>query len=240
MSENYEEDQGLSTLDESNMNKLITSLQSYLENPDVKAYNLLAIENLTEFLDNIRKIGYGYYGGFKELLGRTLELLEKARSKCNDDNLLVLISDAVDSINQLFKNYGYVPKYEYPGYKYPKYEKSQEQSLAEQYAHDIMNRTSKPLGALGADIAQNLKEVHDGTKPQLLVEKESPEISEYLVKVFKRLEEDKQRYSEAKSELSKRKNDRYEFLSRDAELSNWRKIMLSRVIDQLISEGRDQ
>jgi len=241
MSENYEEDWALTVLDQDNMNKLITSLQSYLENPDVKAYNILISENLIEFLDAGRKIAYGYYSGFQGLLTKTLKLLEQAKNKCNDDDLMVLINDSINLINQLLKNYGYeIPKYEYPEYKYPKYEKSQEQRLAEEYAHQIQNRNFRPLGDIGAIIAKDIREVHDNIKKISSEEAESPEITEYLNKVLKRLEEDKERYSKAKVELNKRKSERYEFLSKEEELSNWRKVMLGKVIDQLISEGRDQ
>jgi hypothetical protein len=193
---------------------------------------------LIEFLDAGRHINYGYYSGFQGLLAKTLKLLEQAKNRCNDDNLLVLISDSIDLINQLFKNYDYEYGYSKYGYGYEPEDK--EQKLAEAYAHQIQNRNFEPLGALGADIARNIREVHDNVKKISLEEAESPEITEYLNKVLKRLEEDKERYSKAKAELSKRKAERYEFLSKEQELANWRKAMLGKVIDQLISEGRDQ
>jgi len=241
MIEEYQEDQALSNLDESNMNKLINSLKSYLENSETKAYNILVYENLIELNDNLDKIGYGYYPGFQSLLVKVLKLLEQIRVKCKNDNLEDLVKDAISLINKLFKNYGYeVPEYPYGKYKYPgyDYEKPKDQVIAEKYAKEIMNRNIQPLSDIGAVIARDISDVHNGIKKQPLEEIENPEITSYLIKALERINRDKEEYEARKEHLKQINQEKTTFLSKEQEINNWRKAMLSKVIDQLISEGR--
>jgi hypothetical protein len=261
MSENYSEDQALNTLDSENMTKLISSLKSYLDNEGIRPYDILVYENLIELNDNLGKIGYGYYPGFQSYLVKTLKLLEQVKLKNKDDNLKELVDDAITLINKLFQNYGYeVPeypdkeyqKYKYPESKFPKYEyykhKPKDElsdNIGKSFAKHLQN-LSNPHYAKDNEIQEQLYSmideiglVHDNKIPLSKTEEYSPEVTKILLEAVQRIDRDKKELEARKQELDKIKNEKITFLSKEQELSNWRKTMLSKVIDQLISEARE-
>jgi hypothetical protein len=238
--DDFEEDQALSNnLDESNMKKLIDSLNMLITDVNRKEYNYLVYENLIELNDNLTKIKSGYYSGFQSLLAKTLSLLEKVKEQVND-NLKSLIEEAIQNINKLFQKYGYDynPKSDkYP--KYPEYPKDKSPlSIGKNIAEHLHRKSTDPHYDSRNLTQDQLNSMIEG----IAAETEGdtyPEATSLFDSALKKLKNDKEEYKN-KIKLSKElKNEKLELANTKEEYNVFLKKMLGKGIDQLIVEFGD-
>jgi hypothetical protein len=256
----YEEDEALIQLSEEELQKFIRVAEAYLKYSNNTEVELAFTSNVGSLLENIKKIKYGYYNGFPELLGRILGILEEIQSHTKDDNIKVLIEEAIDEIKNFYGRFNLpYEKYYYPyyGYKYGyPYSKEDKKQLVDQLSQEVLKEKVLELKEKeDADLKQRLRDnlLFDmiaqshpfGGKEYTYAEEvkkqlDWEDIDKRLMDIALSIKEEQKELEEAKKELASLQNKEIELSATEEQLKTVREKLLQKAIDYILSCGTQQ
>jgi hypothetical protein len=244
----YQEEDALNQLSEEELRKFIESFDIYLSNPEDKARKFLIYDNLITFLDYMPKVKNSEYEGFKDLLLKVAGKIDIAKQYCagQDTTLLDLLNESLDLINNYLKDYSpksKEDKYQYPEYHYKKNPYTPTKApkeLVDRMIKNIINKIHDPRILTSDDwsnLAHEIALVHDNKIP---ISENDPFITKIMNESLRILQNRKTEVEKKKVELQELSKKKIELVDKKQMLSDYRKVMLGKFIDQLINSEKER
>jgi hypothetical protein len=239
----YLEDESLIRLDKEQLSLLDKSIEYFISKPDDSKAIWILTDNLIELSDKVKNIQSGYYENFPQLIKKSKSLLEYAKIICTDKTIGALIEDAINEIDKCLERLG-ISKEEPKEPEYEKY-KPEKHSYPSKYGYKFpfkepVNRKEELAQDLARDITYLNKEaLPDKWKLDLYANEPNPEEDRLWLSIFDKIKQDQEEYKHKKAELTELSKQKYELKSQAENLAQFRSKLLSKVIDNIIAQGKE-